>query len=53
MILPEFMVNLGASENLLLVSCYTGCDNYTRVEGEEGLMLRCIQSPEYSEKLLS
>lgn len=47
MILPEFMVNLGASDNPLLVGSYAECDNYTRVEGEEGLILRCVQLPEH------
>lgn len=28
--LHEFVVNLGASDNLLLVGSYADCDNYTR-----------------------
>lgn len=29
--LHEFVVNLGASDNLLVVGSYADCDNYTRV----------------------
>ena len=29
--LHEFVVNLGASDNLLLAGSYADCDNYTRV----------------------